>query len=64
MASLFPDGLHLKSEDEFAMFRLFDRVVGSITHFAQTGMAHRTSVRDISTYAALIEDVLSGEKEK
>jgi hypothetical protein len=59
MKALFPDGLELKSEGEFAVFRLLDRVVGSLAHFAETGMEHRTSMRDIATYTALIDAVLS-----
>lgn len=59
MAALFPDGLQLRSEDDFAVFRLVDRLVGSVTHFAQTGLVHRTSMRDISTHAALIDEILA-----
>src|SRR4051794_36326623 len=36
MAALFPDGLQLRSEADFAVFRLVDRLVGSVTHFTQT----------------------------
>ena len=59
MKALFPEGYHLRTQQEFATFRLFDRLVGEITHFAQTGMTQRASLPDISLHATLIEGVVS-----
>jgi hypothetical protein len=64
MTSLFPEGLHLTTEDDFALFRLMDRLVGSLTHFAESGMEHRTSLRDMATYTALLEGVLCAKDER
>lgn len=58
MKALFPDGIHIGSEEQFAAFRLFDRLVGDITHFAQTGLTKKAALRDISTHAMLLESVL------
>ncbi len=59
MKVLFPDGLQLKSENEFAMFRLFDGLVENLAQFAQTGMTQQASLRAISLHATLLEDVIS-----
>src|SRR5215207_5579845 len=59
MAALFPDGLHLETDDEFAIFRLFDRLVGDVAHFARTGMTQPAALRDISLHAMLLESVIS-----
>ena len=59
MKALFPDGIHIGSEEQFAAFRLFDRLVGDITHFAQTGLTKKAALRDISTHAMLLESVLA-----
>ncbi len=63
MKALFPDGIHIGSEEQFAAFRLFDRLVGDITHFAQTGLTKKAALRDICTHAMLLESVL-GSKDK
>jgi hypothetical protein len=64
MKALFPEGLRLKSEEEFAVFRLFDRLVGDLANFARTGMKRSTSLRDISLHAGLLETVITSEEGK
>jgi hypothetical protein len=59
MKALFPDGLQLRTEEEFATFRLFDRLIGDVAHFAHTGMARASLLRDISLHAMLLETLLS-----
>jgi hypothetical protein len=59
MKVLFPGGVQLKSEHDFATFRLFDGLVGSMAHFAQTGMKHQSSLHAISLQANLLEDVIA-----
>ena len=61
MQALFPDGLQLKDDEEFAVFRLFDRLVGDVAHFARTGMTQPASLRDISLHAMLLESVISSK---
>lgn len=62
MKALFPEGVHLKSEEDFAVFRLFDRLVGDVANFARTGMKRQTSLRDISLHAVLLENVIASEE--
>jgi hypothetical protein len=59
MKVLFPDGVKLKSEEEFAAFRLFDRLVGEIAHFAKTGMKGPAPLRGITMHATLLERMVS-----
>ncbi len=64
MKVLFPEGLHLKDEKDFATFRLFDGLLGSVAQFAQTGMLQEAPLRAISLHAMLLEDVVSsGQKQ-
>lgn len=59
MRALFPEGIQLGNEEEFAAFRLFDRLVGDIAHFAQSGLKKQSTLRDISMHAMLLESVIS-----
>jgi hypothetical protein len=61
MKVLFPAGLQLKTEEDFAVFRLFDRLVGDIAHFARTGMKGQAALRGISTHARLLENVITSK---
>jgi hypothetical protein len=56
---LFPDGLTLSSEHEFAMFRLLDRLIGNVAQFAQTGMTNKATLRAIAVHAGLLEGLIS-----
>ena len=64
MKVLFPQGLQLKNEDEFAVFRLFDRLVGDIVQFANTGMRRPASLRDLSLQAMLLETVVASREKQ
>ncbi|MDQ3558984.1 MAG: hypothetical protein M3453_07325 [Pseudomonadota bacterium] len=64
MKVLFPEGLQLKSEQEFAIFRLFDGLVGNLAQFAQTGMTQQASLRAIALHATLLEDVISSSDKR
>jgi hypothetical protein len=58
MDALFPEGLTLKNDHEFAVFRLFDRLVGDVANFARTGMTKPASLHDITMHAKLLQDLL------
>ena len=64
MKVLFPQGLQLRNEDEFAVFRLFDRLVGDIVQFASTGMRRPASLRDLSLQAMLLENVVASREKQ
>jgi len=63
MKALFPDGVQLKSDQQFAVFRLFDGLVGHIAQFAQSGMAQRASIRAISLQSSLLDHVISSNEQ-
>ncbi len=63
MSLLFPGGVHLKDGKDFATYRLFDALVGTVAHFAQTGMVQETALSAISRYATLLEHMI-GPSEK
>jgi hypothetical protein len=59
MAALFPEGVppDLAHSDAFGLFYM---IIGKVTRFAATDLAHVDSVHDIAVYAALIEANLTG----
>jgi hypothetical protein len=59
MDALFPEGLNLKNDHEFAVFRLFDRLVGDVANFARTGMTRPASLHDMMMHAKLLQDLLN-----
>jgi hypothetical protein len=59
MDALFPEGLNLNNDHEFAVFRLFDRLVGDVANFARTGMTRPASLHDITMHAKLLQDLLN-----
>jgi hypothetical protein len=64
MKALFPEGLRLEDEEEFAIFRLFDRLVGDVAQFARTGMTRSACLRDISLHAMLLENVVASREQR
>jgi hypothetical protein len=64
MKALFPDGLQLTGDAQFAVFRLFDRLVGDVAHFAQSGMTQSSALRDISLHAMLLQSVIASRDEE
>jgi hypothetical protein len=59
MKALFPEGLRLQDDSDFAVYRLFDRLVGDVVHFAQSGMTQSPALRDISLHAMLLQNVIA-----
>lgn len=63
LAALFPDGLTLKTPEDFAHFMLFDMVMVKVTRYAdhfETG-GHQDSARDLQVYAAMLEAEMSDD---
>ena len=59
MKALFPDGLHLKSDTDFALFRAFDRMIRNVTYFAHSGMRAEDPLHKVSSDAVLLASMLS-----
>jgi hypothetical protein len=64
MAALFPNGITLKTKEDFVTFHLLDWMVGKLNRFVNTGMTHIDSIHDLAVYAAMIEMVLLRQMEK
>jgi len=62
LAAMFPDGITLKTEQDFCQFHLLDWIVGKMCRFSATGMNHADSIHDIGAYAAMSEKVLQEKK--
>lgn len=61
MAALFPDGVELKNEADFARFALFDLMMVKMVRYARSfANGHNDSLTDLAVYAALLQEVDNG----
>lgn len=57
MAKLFPDGITLKTEQDFIRFLLFSMIMTKVGRYAiNIKNGHQDSVHDLGVYAFLLED--------
>ena len=63
MAALFPDGVTLRTPEEFLEWSLFDLLVVKLTRLAVTDLRHIDSIHDIGVYAAMLESVIKESHE-
>ncbi len=61
MKALFPNGLQLTSDIDFAAFQLFSRVVADVAQFAQSGMQATAQLRKLAADAALLESTVASK---
>jgi len=64
MTALFPNGITLKTQQDFIVFHLLDWMVGKLTRFVNTGMVHIDSIHDLAVYAAMIEMMLKRDMDR
>lgn len=64
MTALFPNGITLKTKEDFVIFHLMDWLVGKLTRFVNTGMVHIDSIHDLAVYAAMIEMILQRQMDR
>lgn len=59
MVAFFPDGLTLKTENDFARFAIFNMVAGKLDRYARNFSkgGHSDSLMDISVYSAMLQDL-------
>jgi hypothetical protein len=62
LAILYPDGMQLKTADDFTRWHLVDWMVGKLTRFACGN--HLDSIHDLAVYAAMVEGWLKHEEDK
>lgn len=55
MTAMFPEGVVLKTAEDFNRWHLFELIVVKMTRFANSGLTHTDSIHDPSVYGAMIE---------
>lgn len=55
MMALFPDGVTLKTKEDFIKWHLLELLVVKITRFANGGLSHIDSIHDAGVYSFMIE---------
>jgi hypothetical protein len=55
LAILFPNGVTLKTPEDFIRWHLFEWAFGKITRFAGSGMTHTDSLHDAAVYLTMVE---------
>lgn len=64
MKALFPNGIELKTQQDFIVFHLLDWLVGKLTRFVNSGLVHIDSIHDLAVYAAMIEMMLQRDMDR
>jgi hypothetical protein len=54
MVAMFPNGITLKTEEDFIRYDFFNWMMGKMTRFAQADCRHVDSVMDASVYGAML----------
>lgn len=59
MANMFPDGVTLKTEEDFNRFGILIHLIGKMTRYAASfdGEGHSDSLDDISVYAQMLQEL-------
>ena len=61
MKALFPNGVQLKTAEDFNRWHLFELAIVKITRFTTTGMTHVDSVHDAAVYLAMVESLTKAD---
>lgn len=59
MAAMFPNGIMLKTADDFNRWHLFELQIVKLTRFANSGLTHIDSIHDEAVYAAMVESLIT-----
>jgi hypothetical protein len=54
MTALFPEGITLKTEDDFIRYHWIDWTMGKLTRWIRAGMNHDDSIKDAAVYLAML----------
>jgi hypothetical protein len=58
MTAMFPDGVQLKTEEDFNRWHLFELKIVKLTRFANSGLLHKDSIHDDAVYSAMVESLI------
>lgn len=59
MAAMFPNGVTLKTEEDYHMWHLFELLIVKLSRFSNSGLKHQDSIRDLAVYAAMVETLVN-----
>lgn len=58
MAALFPQGLTLRTAEQFNQWHLFELMVVKMTRFTNSKLEHADSIHDLQVYAAMVQSLI------
>ena len=58
MVALFPNGVVLRTAEDFNRWHLFELKIVKLTRFAVSGLTHKDSIHDDAVYAAMVESLI------
>jgi len=64
MVALFPEGVQLKTQEDFNTWHLFELMIVKLTRFANSGLTHVDSIHDCAVYAAMVQSLIEKENKQ
>ena len=64
MVAMFPNGIALKTVEDYNRWHLFELMVVKLTRFAVSGLTHQDSIHDAAVYAAMVESLTNEDSPK
>jgi|TARA_R100001443_G_C3287789_1_gene162034 hypothetical protein len=61
MSVLFPDGVELKTVEDYNIWHLFELMIVKLTRFTNSNLTHEDSIHDAAVYAAMVESLINGK---
>lgn len=64
MAAIFPNGVTLRTAEDFVRWHLFELQMVKLTRFANSGLTHPDSIHDAGVYAAMVESRIDSKTKR
>ena len=64
MVALFPEGVELKTQEDFNTWHLFELMIVKLTRFANSSLTHVDSIHDCAVYAAMVQSLIEKENKQ
>jgi multimeric flavodoxin WrbA len=64
VSGLFPNGVDLRTADDFVKWHLFEWAIGKLSRFANSGMTHLDSLHDAAVYITMVEAFMGYKNER
>ena len=58
LIAMFPNGVQLKTQEDFTRWHLFELLIVKLTRFANSGLTHKDSIHDGTVYGAMVESLI------